>query len=150
MFTIIHPHELTEPQRNWLAIAICGAIIADGNIAPEEMRYLEQALSFLSSQTKVDALIEAVKTQQLPPLHKFPNGSRQQEVQILLELSLILSSDMELSTREMDFLFQAGLKLGFPRDFIKIIIKWAGEGIVWKRKMEALIQAGSELKACYE
>ena len=41
-------HELlNEKQKRWLATAICGAVAADGSIAPEEVEYLERALGFL-------------------------------------------------------------------------------------------------------
>ena len=42
----LQPELLSEDQKQWLANAICGAITADGSIAPEEVEYLERALSF--------------------------------------------------------------------------------------------------------
>jgi uncharacterized membrane protein YebE (DUF533 family) len=145
-FTVLHPDELNEDQKNWLAIAICGAIIADGNIAPEEVLYLEQALSFLSSKTKIDALIQAVKSGKLPNLDDFKGGTRLQESQIFLELVQVLASDNSLSTREMDYLFTIGHKLGFTKDFVRVVLRWGSEGIVWRRKMHHLVTAGSELE----
>ena len=145
MFNVLRTNELTEDQKNWLAVAICGAIIADGNIAPEEIQYLERALSFLSSQTKVDSLIEAVKSQSLPAVEECPNATRAQEAQMLMELAMVVSSDNSLSTREMDYLFHIGRKLGFGQEYVRIIIRWASEKIVWHRKMLQLIQAGTEL-----
>ena len=144
-FTVLRPDELNEEQKHWLALAICGAIIADGNIAPEEIAYLEKALSFLSSQSKVESLIQAVKEQNLPKLEPFKDGTRLLESQIFMELVLVLSSDNSLSTREMDYLFRAGSKLGFSKEYVRVVLKWANDGIIWKRKMHYLIKSGSAL-----
>ena len=42
-----------------------------------------------------------------------------------------------------------GRKLGLGREYGRISIRWASEGIVWKRKMHNLIRMGSELQAEY-
>ena len=65
--TGLRPDQLDDDQKNWFAIAICEAIIADGNVAPEELLYLEKALSFLPSTEKVASLVQAVKDQNCPP-----------------------------------------------------------------------------------
>ena len=36
----LQPELLNEKQKRWLATAICGAVTADGSIAPEEVEYL--------------------------------------------------------------------------------------------------------------
>jgi hypothetical protein len=72
MLTGLQPEILNEQQKTWFAVAVCHAIVADGNIDPSELSYLEQALSFLSSKTQVDSLVQAVKDQKLPKLDKFP------------------------------------------------------------------------------
>ena len=64
----LQPELLNEKQKKWLATAICGAVTADGSIAPEEVEYLERALGFLRSQTEVNAMLQAVKDQKLPSL----------------------------------------------------------------------------------
>ncbi|MGK5092185.1 TerB family tellurite resistance protein [Deltaproteobacteria bacterium TL4] len=149
-FKILHPDELNASQKNWLAIAICGAILADGNIAPEEMSYLQETLSFLPSQAQVETLIQAVKEQKLPTLGQLPDGSRTLEAQIFIELVLVLTSDGCLSIREMEYLFNIGAKLGFGKEYTRLVIRWASEEIVLHRKMLQLIQSGSELEAEYE
>ena len=63
---------------------------------------------------------------------------------------LVMTSDNNLSTLEMNYLFQAGQKLGFGKEFTRVLIRWASEGIVWRRKMKHLVQVGSELEAEYE
>ena len=50
----------------------------------------------------------------------------------------------------MDFLFNIGRRLGFGKEFVRVVIRWSSEGIVWMRKIEHLLQAGSELNAEYE
>ena len=52
----LQPELLSDKQKNWFANAICGAVTADGSIAPEEVEYLERALGFLRSQTEVNTL----------------------------------------------------------------------------------------------
>ena len=68
----LQPELLNEKQKRWLATAICGAVTADGSIAPEEVEYLERALGFLRSQTEVNTMLQAVKDQKLPPLERIP------------------------------------------------------------------------------
>ena len=46
MLTGLQPEMLNEQQKTWFAVAVCHAIVADGNIDPSELSYLEQALSF--------------------------------------------------------------------------------------------------------
>ena len=147
--TGLEPDTLNETQKHWLAIAICSAITADGNIAPEEIQYMERALGFLESKSEANKIIQAVKDQKLPKLDRFPEGTREVEVQIFIELLLVVCVDNVLGTNEMDFLLTIGRKLGLGREYVRIAIRWASEGIVWKRKMHNLIRIGSELQAEY-
>ena len=78
----LQPELLNEKQKRWLATAICGAVTADGSIAPEEVEYLERALGFLRSQTEVNTMLQAVKDQKLPPLERIPEATREMEIQI--------------------------------------------------------------------
>ena len=141
---------LNEKQKRWLAIAICGAVTADGTIATEEVDYLERALGFLRSQTEVDAMLQAVKDQKLPTLEKLPEATREMEIKIFIELALVISVDNVLGTREIDYLLKTGKKLGFAREFVRVVIRWASEGIVWKRKMLHLIEIGRSIEGEYE
>ncbi|MDG1178712.1 MAG: TerB family tellurite resistance protein, partial [SAR324 cluster bacterium] len=70
----LQPQLLEDEQKLWLANAICGAITADGSVAPEELEYLERALSFLPSQADVVKMMQAVKDQNLPQLERFPGA----------------------------------------------------------------------------
>lgn len=146
----LQPELLNEKQKRWLAIAICGAVTADGSIAPEEVEYLERALGFLRSQTEVNTMLQAVKDQKLPALGKLPEATRELETKIFIELVLVISVDNVLGTREIDFLLKTGKTLGFGREFVRVVIRWAGEGIVWKRKMLHLIETGRKLEGEYD
>jgi hypothetical protein len=141
MLTGLQPEILNEQQKTWFAVAVCHAIVADGNIDPSELSYLEQALSFLSSKTQVDSLVQAVKDQKLPKLDKFPLATRELEVKIFIELALITTADDVISTREIDFLI--------GREFAKVLIRWASEGIIWRNKMHKIIDSGVELHPEY-
>ena len=145
----LQPELLENDQKQWLANAICGAITADGSIAPEELEYLEKALAFLSSQTDVNNMMQAVKDQTLPELDRLPRATREMEVKIFIELTVVISVDNVLGANEIDFLLNIGRKLGFGREFVRVVIRWASEGIVWRRKMQHLIGAGSSLEAEY-
>ena len=146
----LQPELLNENQKHWFANAICGAVTADGSIAPEEVEYLERALGFLRSQTEVNAMLQSVKDQKLPPLDKLPEATREMEIKIFIELALVISADNILGTREIDYLLKTGKKLGFDREFVRVVIRWASEGIVWKRKMLHLIELGNSLEGEYE
>ena len=145
----LQPELLENDQKQWLANAICGAITADGSIAPEELEYLEQALAFLPSQTDVNNMMQAVKDQTLPELDRLPGATREMEVKIFIELTVVISVDNVLGANEIDYLLNIGRKLGFGREFVRVVIRWASEGIVWRRKMQHLIDAGSSLEAEY-
>ena len=145
----LQPELLENDQKQWLANAICGAITADGSIAPEELEYLEQALAFLPSQTEVNNMMQAVKDQTLPELDRLPGATREMEVKIFIELTVVISVDNVLGANEIDYLLNIGRKLGFGREFVRVVIRWASEGIVWRRKMQHLIDAGSSLEAEY-
>ena len=145
----LQPELLENDQKQWLANAICGAITADGSIAPEELEYLEQALGFLPSQTDVNNMMQAVKDQTLPELDRLPGATREMEVKIFIELTVVISVDNVLGANEIDYLLNIGRKLGFGREFVRVVIRWASEGIVWRRKMQHLIDAGSSLEAEY-
>ena len=148
--TGLRPDQLDDEQKNWFAVAICEAIIADGNVAPEELLYLEKALSFLTSTEKVASLIQAVKDQKLPHLNTLTAASRETQVNILFELALVISSDNTLSSREMDYLFNVGKKLGYEKEFVQVVMRWANEGIMWRNKLKHLIKVGTELEPEYE
>ena len=148
--TGLRPDQLDDDQKNWFAIAICEAIIADGNVAPEELLYLEKALSFLPSTEKVASLIQAVKDQKLPPLDPLTVASRETQVHMLFELALVISSDNTLSSREMDYLFNVGKKLGYEKEFVQVVMRWANEGIMWRNKLKHLTKMGAELESEYE
>jgi len=143
------PDLLDDEQKTWLATAICGAVMSDGAIAPEEVEFLERAISFMDSQAQIDSLLQAVKDQKLPEQGNFPNGSREVEAQIFIELTLVISVDNVLGTREIDYLLEVAKKLGFGTEFVRVLIRWAGEGIVWKRKMQHLIDGAEELEPEY-
>ena len=145
----LQPELLENDQKQWLANAICGAITADGSIAPEELEYLEKALAFLPSQTDVNNMMQAVKDQTLPELDRLPGATREMEVKIFIELTVVISVDNVLGANEIDYLLNIGRKLGFGREFVRVVIRWASEGIVWRRKMQHLIDAGSALEAEY-
>ena len=145
----LQPELLENDQKQWLANAICGAITADGSIAPEELEYLEKALAFLPSQTDVNNMMQAVKDQTLPELDRLPGVTREMEVKIFIELTVVISVDNVLGANEIDYLLNIGHKLGFGREFVRVVIRWASEGIVWRRKMQHLIEAGSSLEAEY-
>jgi len=145
----LQPQLLDEEQKLWLANAICGAILADGSVAPEELEYLERAISFLPTNEDVEKMMQAVKEQQIPELGKLPRASRELEVKILIDLTTVVSVDNVLGANEIDYLLSVGSKLGFGREFIRIVIRWASEGIVWKRKMLHLISSGSSLEPEY-
>lgn len=145
----LQPQLLDEEQKLWLANAICGAILADGSVAPEELEYLERAISFLPTNEDVEKMMQAVKEQQIPELGKLPRASRELEVKILIDLTTVVSVDNVLGANEIDYLLSVGNKLGFGREFIRIVIRWASEGIVWKRKMLHLISSGSSLEPEY-
>ena len=145
----LQPELLENDQKQWLANAICGAITADGSIAPEELEYLEKALAFLPSQTDVNEMMQAVKDQTLPELDRLPGATREMEVKIFIELTVVISVDNVLGANEIDYLLNIGRKLGFGREFVRVVIRWASEGIVWRRKMQHLIDAGSSLEAEY-
>ena len=140
---------LENDQKQWLANAICGAITADGSIAPEELEYLEKALAFLPSQTDVNNMMQAVKDQTLPELDRLPRATREMEVKIFIELTVVISVDNVLGANEIDYLLNIGRKFGFSREFVRVVIRWASEGIVWRRKMQHLIDSGSSLEAEY-
>lgn len=146
----IDTQKLNGDQKKWLAVAICGAIIADGNVATEELAYLEKALSFISSTETVKSLIHAVKEQKLPKLEPLTEVDRTTQTQILIEMALIASSDNSLSPREMEYLFNIGKKLGFESEFVQIVLLWANEGIIWRNRMQTLIKTGTELQPEYE
>jgi len=145
----LQPELLENDQKQWLANAICGAITADGSIAPEELEYLEKALAFLPSQTDVNNMMQAVKDQTLTELDRLPRATREMEVKIFIELTVVISIDNVLGANEIDYLLNIGRKLGFGREFVRVVIRWASEGIVWRRKMQHLIDAGSSLEAEY-
>ncbi len=145
----LQPELLENDQKQWLANAICGAITADGSIAPEELEYLEKALAFLPSQTDVNNMMQAVKDQTLPELDRLPGATREMEVKIFIELTVVISVDNVLGANEIDYLLNIGRKLGFGREFVRVVIRWASEGIVWRRKMQHLIEAGISLEAEY-
>ena len=145
----LQPQLLEDEQKLWLATAICGAITADGSVAPEELEYLERAPSFLPTQADVVKMMQAVKDQKLPQLDRFPGATRELEVKIFIDLATVISVDNVLGANEIDYLLDIGLKLGFGREFVRIVIRWASEGIVWKRKMMHLIDAGTSLEAEY-
>ena len=145
----LQPELLENDQKQWLANAICGAITADGSIAPEELEYLEKALAFLPSQTDVNNMMQAVKNQTLPDLGRLPGATREMEVKIFIDLTVVISIDNILGANEIDYLLNIGRKLGFGREFVRVVIRWASEGIVWRRKMQHLIDAGSSLEAEY-
>ena len=145
----LQPELLENDQKQWLANAICGAIKADGSIAPEELEFLEQALTFLPSQTEVNNMMQAVKDQTLPELDRLPRATREMEAKIFIDLTVVISVDNVLGANEIDYLLNIGRKLGFGREFVRVVIRWASEGIVWRRKMQHLIDAGSSLDAEY-
>lgn len=145
----LQPQLLDNEQKLWLANAICGAILADGSVAPEELEYLERALSFLPTNEDVEKMMQAVKEQQIPELGRFPRATRDLEVKIFIDLTTVVSVDNVLGANEIDYLLSVGGKLGFGREFIRIVIRWASEGIVWKRKMLHLINTGSSLETEY-
>ncbi len=147
--TVLRTDQLTSDEKHWFAVAICGAIIADGNVAPEELKYLEKALSFLPSTEKVDGLIQGVKDQKLPALGPLSNSSRETQTKMLFEIISVIASDNALSTREMEYLFRIGQKLGFPAEYVQMVMRWGNEGIVWRRKMGHLLQVGVELEPEY-
>ena len=145
----LQPELLKDEQKQWFAYAICGAITSDGSVAPEELEYLERALAFLPSETEVNNMLKAVKDQKLPELDRLPGATRDVEVKMFIDLTAVISVDNVLGANEIDYLLHIGRKLGFGREFIRIVIRWASEGIVWKRKMLHLIDTGSSLEAEY-
>ena len=50
---------------------------------------------------------------------------------------------------EIDFLMNVGRILGFGREFAKVLIRWASEGIIWRNKMHKIIDSGVELHPEY-
>lgn len=137
--------ELTEKQRDWYAHAICTIVVSDGHVAPEEVQLLETSLSFLSSPSQINNLIELVRENRVPPLEPLADTEPEITTRMLLELTQACTSDLILTSREMECLFHTGALMGFPTEFVQLVIRWANEGILWKNKMNPLIDSGINL-----
>lgn len=137
--------ELNDSQKQWYALAICTVIVSDGAVSAEELQYLEKALSFLSVPSQIHRLIDAVRENKLPVIEKLENTEPEIRSRMLIELTQVGSSDLLLVTREMECLFRVGHLLGFPKEFVQIVVKWANESILWKKKAAHLVHAGSLL-----
>ena len=97
----LQPQLLEDEQKLWLATAICGAITADGSVAPEELEYLERALSFLPTQADVVKMMQAVKDQKLPQLERLPGATRELEVKIFIDLASFFSWSLRSEERRV-------------------------------------------------
>ncbi len=135
----LDPKKLDLEAKHWLARAIAGMVLADGEINPGETTRLKEALNLLEDEEESRYLVERVKNLIMPELEKI-RLDKQLAFSILKNLAGVATADGVLDESESEFLELASEKLGFPEEIAERLIEMA------RKTGSELIEARMEWK----
>ena len=130
---------LPSAARLWLAHAVAGIILADGEVEPSELEYLREVINFLENAEDINHLVTLVKNKEKVILQSV-RMERKAAARVLLYLANIVVSDSNLSPAEADFFKYVGTKLGFNPKFSEEVLGWARDFMNVNKKRKALLK----------
>lgn len=108
--------KMTDPQREWFATAMIAMILADGDIAKNEVESLMQAISFVKNPNAVERLKKFVHFHEAPTLAPFHGWEHEPKsrAMMLIDLMAVAIADRDFSPKEREQFHRIGALLGFP------------------------------------
>ena len=140
---------LSQEAKIWAARAIAGVIVADNVIRQEELKVLKEAISFLDDGYIVNQIVEQIKTRSLAILENLKTD-RETAVNIIMVLAHTAAVDTDLAKQEVEYIVQAGQKIGLSKRYTNRVIKWHQEYARIEAEKSQLIADGHKSRAKYD
>ena len=137
--------KLSDDQKQWMALAIAGMVVADGIIDKRELNDLGGVLTHMGNIDKAQKLMEMLKAKKVPRLPRIEVKDRGLAVHMLLAVAKVGIVDNSLSNKEAAYLIYLGAVLHFPKDYMQNILKWAKQQAEVSRFQVELIKKGVTL-----
>ena len=115
---------LSDEAKKWLAHAIAGMTVADGEVDSSKLAHLRKAIRFLDDKGEVEQLMSEVREHHvgdLPPQQM----EKRQAFAILKELAKLTVADHVLSASKEEYLRHACELLGLPDEIAEKLIETA-------------------------
>ncbi len=112
---------LSDGAKKWLAHAIAGMTVADGEVDSSELSHLREAIEFLDNKGEVEELMSEVREHHVAELSP-QQMQKRQAFAILKELAQLAVADRVLSASEEDYLRHASELLGLPNEIAEKLI----------------------------
>ncbi|MBU2512078.1 DUF2225 domain-containing protein [bacterium] len=139
--------KFSEEQKFWYAKALISAIICDGNVDENEIRFVNKAVSIVEDADRQKQLMGYVSNKMVPTIDHPPEIPHVVLVLIFMEMLLIVSADESLSVIEMSYLRRFAETCGFSEEQYSKMMTWCQQGIQWKNSKSKFIKSGFQLEA---
>lgn len=135
-----------EPsQRNWLAQAFVGMIVADGKVEDRELPFLRQALEWPTDKALVEDLMRVVRLEKKMRLPTQIEMDAKDSFEVLKMLAGVMISDGRLSPSEIHFFYKVGQTLRMPENTLETLWKTARKELE-DQCPKAIVRIGQEKK----
>lgn len=114
----------TLENRQWLAWAIAGVVVADEKLSKEEEKQMRELFLKHCSPEISGAIVDAMKRHKKIRLSPLQVSNRKLAVKILKHLVSVASIDREIASAEVAYLKRVGGMIGFSDGGVLVAIAW--------------------------
>ncbi len=140
--------KISEDSKVWLALAISNILISDKQLAPEEEGYFKDALIMVENEDLRKQLLEAMENREIMEMGDLTED-REYAGHFFFFLGMLIAADGKIKNSEVKMLSIICRKLGFPKDYSKMVLSWVSELIKLNNDRNKIIAKLKDLKPVF-
>ena len=140
--------KISEDSKVWLALAISNILISDKQLAPEEEGYFKDALIMVENEDLRKQLLEAMENGEIMEMGDLTED-REYAGHFFFFLGMLIAADGKIKNSEVKMLSIICRKLGFPKDYSKMVLSWVSELIKLNNDRNKIIAKLKDLKPVF-
>ena len=140
--------KISEDSKVWLALAISNILISDKKLAPEEEGYFKDALMMVENEDLRKQLLEAMENREIVEMGDLTED-REYAGHFFFFLGMLIAADGKIKNSEVKMLSIICKKLGFPKDYSKMVLSWVSELIKLNNNRNKIIGKLKDLKPVF-
>ncbi len=140
--------KISEDSKVWLALAISNILISDKKLAPEEEGYFKDALMMVENEDLRKQLLEAMENREIIEMGDLTED-REYAGHFFFFLGMLIAADGKIKNSEVKMLSIICRKLGFPKDYSKMVLSWVSDLIKLNNDRNEIIAKLKDLKPVF-
>ena len=140
--------KISEDGKVWLAVAMSNILISDRQLAPEEEGYFKEALKMVENKDLQKQLFAAMENHEILEMGDLDND-REFAGHFFFFLGMLIAADGKIKNSEVKMLSQICVKLGFPPDSSRMVMRWVSDLIKLNNDRNKIIAELKELKPVF-